>query len=212
MREKSYAIINGKSNIILSAPHCVLHKRKKEIRPRETKTGVLVKKLSKKCDVYGMYKTKNEYNDANWDRVCEYKKNLSKIIKDKKIKAVIDFHGMAAWRNEDICIGINHGKNIFENKKVVKEMVEAFNKHGFMNVTVDYPFGAKHPFCVSTYVARKNKIPAFQIEINAKYRMSLYPEFERYNDLENSLQEVVEIIKQRIVGWKYEVKFYKRGI
>ena len=198
MKKEAYIKINGSGNIILSAPHCVLHKRKKSIRPRETKTGVLVKTLAKKCDVYGIYKTKNEYNDANWDRFCEYKKEVTQIIKKDKIKTLIDIHGMAGWREEDICIGTNFGKNIYGNKKTVKEMVAIFNKYGFEKVTVDRPFSATHPYCVSAYIAKKCKIPTFQIEINLRYRTNTYEEFKEYPKLERALEEIIEMLKTEI--------------
>ncbi len=198
MKKESYVKIEGKYNIILSAPHCVLHKRKKSVRPRETKTGVLVKTLSKKCDVYGIYKNKNENNDANWDRFCEYKRELSNTVKKNSIKALLDIHGMAGWREEDICIGTNFGKNIYGNEKIVKEMIRVFNEHGFKKVSVDQPFSATYPYCVSAYIAKKCKIPTFQIEINLKYRMGSYKEFEKYPKLETALAEIIEILKIKV--------------
>ena len=59
---------------MLSAPHSVLHKRNDSIRPRETRTKDIVKKLSKDCNTYSIYKLRSEYNDANWDEKCEYTK------------------------------------------------------------------------------------------------------------------------------------------
>ena len=42
---------------------------------------------------------------------------------NNKIKALLDFHEMAAWRKEDICIGINDGKYINGDKSLLKEML-----------------------------------------------------------------------------------------
>lgn len=198
MKKESFEKICGKNNIILSAPHCVLHTREKCVRPRETKTGVLVKTLSKKCDINGIYKIKNEDNDANWDKVCEYKRELVKIVRKDKIKALIDLHGMAAWRNEDICIGTNFGKNICGHEDILQEMIKIFNRFGFKNVSIDIPFSAQYPYCVSTYVAKKCQIPTFQIEINLKYRSGIYKEFKMYSKLESALEEIIIKMNEKI--------------
>ena len=107
MENTSINIIKGKEKIILSAPHSVLHMRENSIRPRETRTGTIVKTIANKCKVYCIYKTKNEYNDANWDTNCQYKNTLENLVKSEKIEALLDLHGMAAHRPQDICIGIN---------------------------------------------------------------------------------------------------------
>ena len=190
--KENIRIIKGKEKVILSAPHSVLHIREDSIRPRETRTGDIVKKLSTRCKVYSIYKIKNEYNDANWDEKCKYKETLKKVIENEKIKALIDIHGMAAYREQDICIGINDGKNIYGKDKLVEYMINTFNKYGFKNVTIDKPFAAKNENCVSTYIAKKCKIPTFQIEINLKYRSEKYKEFMYYNNLLNAINGIIQ--------------------
>ena len=199
MKHDSFNVIRGKEKIILSAPHNVKHTRKNSVRPRETKTGTIVRTLSKKYNTYGIYKnSKDCNNDANWDEKCEYKEYIKNIVKKEKIKALIDFHGMAAHREQDICIGINNGKNIYGNYDIVSGMVEIFNKYGFKNVTIDNPFNAGYEYCVSNYIAKECNIPTFQIEINLKYRSSRYKEYNKYKDLLKSLEKILELIIYRI--------------
>lgn len=198
MVENNIKIIEGKKKILLSAPHSVLHMRENSIRPKETKTGVIVRTLSNKCKVYGIYKLKNELNDANWDKHCNYKTKVKEIVDKERIKALIDFHGMAAHREQDICIGINNGQNIFGYDDIVKEMISIFKKYGFNNVTIDEPFNAKYEYCVSSYIARGCRTPTFQIEINLRYRSARYNEYEKYNKLITALVEVIALIENRI--------------
>lgn len=197
--EESFRFIYGKNKVILSAPHCVMHVRNGSIRSKETKTGIIVKNLSKKCNVCSIYKTKHEENDANWDKKCEYKSALEHFIKKEKIKALIDLHGMAAHRKQDICIGINKGANIFGNIEIVNSFIDIFNRHGFKNVTIDKPFSAEYKYCVSNYISRKCKIPTFQIEINLKYRSKTYQEYSKFNDLLDSLEEIIELVNAELV-------------
>lgn len=198
MKEKSFEIINGKEKIILSAPHNVKHIRQNSVRPRETKTGTIVRILSKRYNTYGIYKKRNENNDANWDKKCEYKKHIKDIVKSKNIKMLIDFHGMAAYREQDICIGINGGKNIYGEYNIVEYMINIFNKYGFDNVTIDEPFNAGYEYCVSNFIAKECEIPTFQIEINLKYRSAKYKEYKKYKDLIKALEEIIELIINKI--------------
>lgn len=198
MTGNNIKIIKGNNKILLSAPHSVLHMRENSIKPRETKTGVIVKTLANKCDVYCIYKLKNECNDANWDKKCSYKIKVKQIVNKEKIKSLIDIHGMAAYREQDICIGINNGKNICGYEKLVSEMVNILKKHGFGNVAIDEPFNAEYKYCVSNYISRECKIPTFQIEINYKYRSKKYKEYEEYNKLIESLIEITNLIIDKI--------------
>ena len=199
MKEQSFEVINGKEKIILSAPHCVKHVRGNSIRPRETKTGTIVRKLSKKYNTYGIYKNSRDCNnDANWDERCEYKKYIKDIVKRNDIKVLFDFHGMAAHREQDICIGINDGKNIYGNYDIVNCMIDIFHGYGFKNVTIDEPFNAGYEFCVSNYIARECEIPTFQIEINLKYRIATYKEYEKYKDLIKSIEEIIKLVIDKI--------------
>lgn len=198
MIENNIKAIDGKVRIVLSAPHSVMHMRENSIRPKETKTGVIVKTLASKCNIYGIYKLKNEFNDANWDKVCKYKSKVEQIVNKEKIKALIDIHGMAAHREQDICIGINNGKNICGYDNIVKDMVSIFRKYGFKNVTIDEPFNAKYEYCVSNYISRKCNIPTFQIEINLKYRSLKYSEYKNFSNLIGSLVEVINLLEDKI--------------
>lgn len=199
MKEKSFDTVKGKKKIILSAPHNVKHIRENCIRPRETKTGTIVKTLSKKYNTYGIYKNNNDCNnDANWDKKCLYKEEIKRIVKKENIRYLIDFHGMAAHREQDVCIGINGGKNINGNYDIANCMIEIFYKYGFENITIDEPFSAAYEYCVSTYIARECHIPTFQIEINLKYRMAKYKEYKKYNDLLKALGEIIEEVEKTI--------------
>ena len=198
MMENNIKVVQGKNKILLSAPHSVLHMRENSIRPKETKTGVIVKTLANKCKVFGIYKIKNELNDANWDKECKYKTKAKEIVDKYEIKVLVDFHGMAAHREQDICIGINNGENIFGHYDMVNKMLEIFNKYGFNNVSIDKPFDARYEYCVSRYISKECNIPTFQIEINLKYRMNKYKEYERYGTLIDALTEIIDNLKNSL--------------
>lgn len=199
MNELNLKVIEGEKKILLSAPHCVEHTRENSTRPAETKTKAIVKALASSQKTYGVYKTKDEYNDANWDKECTYKSKVVELVNEENIKSLIDFHGMAAHREQDICIGVNDGKNVYGYDNLIGSMVRIFKEYGIKNVTVDDPFAARHEYCVSTYTATKCSIPTFQIEINCRYTLSKYEEYNKYGDLVEALEKIVELIEDKVM-------------
>ena len=85
MNELNLKVIEGEKKILLSAPHCVEHTRENSTRPAETKTKAIVKSLSSNQHVFGIYKTKDEYNDANWDKDCTYKAKVVELVNSANI-------------------------------------------------------------------------------------------------------------------------------
>ncbi len=191
MDYSTFVIEKGDIKIMLSAPHSVNHFRNGKVKSREINTDTLLKMIKERLDINIIYKTNSENEDANYDEVSKYRDTLVEYIRDENIKLLLDIHGMRCSRKEDICIGTAHGKNTKGREDIVEEMVRVFNKYGYKNVSIDEPFSAKNPNCVSTNISYRCDIPAFQIEINNKYR---YPESEEYN-LESLTEAFVSIIK-----------------
>ena len=174
-------LLEGNANIMFSAPHCVDHFREGKKKVKETNTGTIVKELNKIKNVPAIYKTKSEFEDANWDKESKYKEECKEYILKNNVKYFIDIHGMNYEREEDICIGTAYGRNILNREDILAIIVEQFKEYGYKNVSIDIPFNALNKNCVSSYVSRECKIPAFQIEINNKYRFPLCKEYNLEN-------------------------------
>lgn len=191
MNYTNFHIEKGKIKIMLSAPHCVDHYRNGRIKKKEINTDTLIKKIKEKIDVNIIYKTESIHEDANYDKKSIYREELEKYINKNNIKLLLDIHGMDFDREEDICIGTAYGKNIHGRKDIIENIVNIFRDFGYKNITIDKPFSANNPNCVSTYISSNCKIPALQIEINNKYR---YDKSEWYN-LDKLVDCFIKIIK-----------------
>ncbi len=187
-------IKKGTIGVMLSAPHAVDHFREGKIKLHEINTDTLIKRINEKIDVSIIYKTESLNEDANWDKDSNYKKLAEKFVKENNIKLFLDIHGMSYDREEDICIGTAFGKNVNGKEDMLNLIVSSFKKAGYSNTTIDVPFSASNENCVSTYIASKCKIPAFQVEINNKYR---YPKSEKYDldKLENTFVNIIQLLK-----------------
>ena len=187
-------IKEGKLKIMFSAPHSAHHLRKGKIKPKEINTDTLVKELYTLKDVSIIYKTESTNEDANWDKECLYKTKCKEIITKNGINIFLDIHGMDYKREQDICIGTANGRNILGRTDIQTVLVDTFKEYGYKNVTVDKPFNAKNSNCMSSYVARECDIPAFQIEINNKYRYEPCDECNLKN-LINCFCKIIDKIK-----------------
>ena len=179
---------------MFSAPHSADHLRKGKIKPKEINTDTLVKELKALKDVSIIYKTESLTEDANWDKECRYKTICKEYVLNNNINIFLDIHGMDYKREEDICIGTAYGRNILERIDLQNILVETFNEYGYSKVTIDKPFNAKGANCMSSYINRECNIPAFQIEINNKYRYKPCEEYD-FKNLVDCFCRIVERLK-----------------
>ena len=103
--------------------------------------------------------------DANYDEKCLYKATLADFVRVHDIRFLIDLHQMAGFREEQICIGTGRGQNLTEGFDL-EACLAAFDKSG-LQVSIDRPFAASHPYTVAAYIHRECGIPCLQIEINS---------------------------------------------
>ena len=61
------------------------------------------------------------------------------LIKSYNIKYVVDIHGLASFRDMDINLGTNLGRNIESDVKIFDDLADNLKRAGFV-VSVDQPF------------------------------------------------------------------------
>ena len=116
-----------------------------------------------------LVKTKNCNDDANYDIKSEYKRFLSKYIKENNIKYLIDLHGMSKKRDVLISLGTCFGANSDKSLELTNRFIKIANGNGINaeEIRIDFPFFASKR-TVSSTINRRNKIETLQIEINSK--------------------------------------------
>jgi len=181
------------NNVVLSAPHCCPQLRNGIMKKSETKTGVLVKDVSKAFNCSCIYKTKFYNNDPNWDKESTYRDQLVDFILANDIKLLLDIHGMSSKRNVDICISSNNGKNILNRFDLCEVIKSGFESCSFKNVFIDNPFNASGLNVISSYVSRNCNIPCFQIEINTKFLFSTFKEYN-YSQVALTFENILKKI------------------
>lgn len=119
------------------------------------------------------------------------------LVREKRIRFLVDLHVMANFRREDICIGTGNGKNIMRRHDILDAMQQIFIDHHFENTTIDEPFASTYKHTVCSTIARKCKIPCFQIEINFRFLDEKSDQFA-LDRIYRSLEEILEVMTQDI--------------
>lgn len=188
-----HKVVEGDNHILISAPHGVSQIRLGKLKFKEIGSLATALYLSEKTGSYLIAKTQNNNDDANFDTDCSYRKTLKKLISDKGIKYLIDFHGLSPKRDIDINLGIHFGKNIENNEALMTSLYNDLIMHGY-TCTVDQPFMAG---LRTVSGGMKEEFPhlwTIQIEINSA--ITNQPEnFTKYSRLLSIIEDWINGIK-----------------
>lgn len=182
-KNKDSVFIEGQNNVLISVPHGVTQTRLGKIKVAEIGTIPLGYIIAKNTNSNIIIKTKNNFDDANFDENCNYKKRISKIIKSKNIKYIIDFHGLAKHRPMDINLGINLGRTIESNVDLFEDLNDHLSKQNF-TISIDKPFASLYS-TISAYFSRNYNIWTVQVEVNSAIS-NLPKNIEKFNLLINT--------------------------
>lgn len=185
-------VINGKNNILLSAPHGVSQVRLGKLKHSEMGSLTTALFLKKNTDCFLIAKTKNNCDDANFDEKSKYKENIINLIKQHNIRYMIDIHGLASKREFDINLGTHLGKNIISNVDILDDLQQKLVDNDFI-VSIDQPFmGGSHT--LSGSINNQFNIWTLQIEINCSIT-NKKENFGRYKKLLTILTDWLNSIK-----------------
>ncbi len=159
-----YELKNG--SVLISMPHAVNQTRLGKVKYAEPGSVNLGLTLKDALNCSYIIKTKNNFDDANFDEQSEYKDTVKYLLSVKGIKYVIDCHSLKKSRDCDINLGIRFGENIKSNLKLYQSLVEKFKSAGFV-VKIDEPFYASSK-TISGYVSSNYGVWSIQLEVNSK--------------------------------------------
>lgn len=197
--KNDFAVIKGNKKVLISAPHNVSQYFNGRYKPRDLGSGNLALGVARKSDCYCIIKTKNIGNvfkndNANKQVKCKYKDEIKKLVNDNKIKLLIDIHTLTKNRKEQINLGTDYGRNIFNNNECKDNLVKIINDYGF-TVSVDYPFSGGGN-TVASYSNKELGIYSLQIEINSKY-INYNSKFSRYKELVEMINEMIDYLYKK---------------
>ena len=162
---KDHVLIEREGCVLLSAPHGVSQVRLGKPKAREIGSLSTALCLSEFANCSLIAKTRNNFDDANFDRDCAYRKTLIAFLKQEKTKYLVDFHGLASSRDIDVNLGVNIENNIQTNIEAFERLKKSLETSGF-KVVVDHPFMASGRTISGAMKNMFNSLWTIQIEIN----------------------------------------------
>jgi hypothetical protein len=163
--------VKGRIPVLISAPHGAKHYRTVENRwkDEDAYTSSVAIKLGQMTGAHVLYVKNKTAEDPNNDIGSRYKDYLTKVVKEKGIRFVIDLHG--AGRDQPFKIDVGTIDNRIERSScpTFKPLIEeAF--HDFDGDIFNKRFQAKGHGTITYFSRNDLGIEAAQFEINAVYR------------------------------------------
>lgn len=167
---KDYEILEGKVPILLSAPHVFNHYRsslKMSYKQAEPYTDQIVKEIARRVNCFAIFPIKELDYDPNSSLLENnpYKREVGRLIKGKKIKLFIDFHGLSDQYSYDL--GIYYGLRYRNAKQEAYKIANGLNSKELRDILIQMRnFSVQNnKETLSEFVVKNFKKVALQIEI-----------------------------------------------
>lgn len=184
---KKQEIFSNK-NIILSAPHDVkLIREDGTTKMREPMTGAIIKYLINDNKILnGIVRITGETDN-------EYIERVKQIISEyKKVKCIIDIHGMKDTNNCDLVIGTGgeYHESLCGNIEILNSVINVSEKLG-LKYKINEVFCASGENTIAKRIYRiSSEIPVVQMEFSYNIRINKTEKFiEFFEELINNFKE-----------------------
>lgn len=170
--KNTFKVIPGKVPVLVSAPHVFAHKRPNVegiVKQGELMTDVIVSDIARTVDCFAIMTTQPTDYDPNYHRVYDndYKFELKSLVREHKIKYVIDVHGLSDQHPYDL--GIFFKRKFRKSMELGYKVADAVRAGKLKDASISlFNFSNNDQETISEFVCDTLKVPAVQIEI-ARY-------------------------------------------
>ncbi|MCI5221240.1 MAG: ketol-acid reductoisomerase [Candidatus Electrothrix sp. AR4] len=166
--EQWFEVIERAAPVILSAPHSTRPLREGKRRFSDGGgTAALALALGELINATVIYTTYEGPSDPNYYDDNAYKKELARLIDEKKPLLILDFHGSHPYRSYDIDIETMDGTSLLGNEELLFSLIRHLNAEGIFSFSYNR-FGAEKHNTITKFVS-ENGVPSMQLEINSTY-------------------------------------------
>jgi hypothetical protein len=185
----------GTAQVVISAPHAVIHYRNGKKKLNEPYTGALALQLHERTGASAIIYARTTDEDPNWDKTGLYKARFKELVQEASVPSyfVLDLHGLSRSVKRDVIIGTANGEALMRLNWLLVKLKVALEGEGLKNIAVDEVFSATGRNTITSYSYRELKIPAMQLEIGADWRNPASAP-EKYARLVSALCSAIEAI------------------
>jgi len=194
-KENDFVLVEGENKVMISAPHGVVQTRLGKSKYAERGSLATALFLSKRKKTFLIAKTKNNFDDANFDVVSPYKDAIDELATRGRINYLLDFHGLASFRDCDINLGTNFEHNTENDKRLLNILVKKLENADF-KVSCDTPFKSGGTTVAGYTKQRHKNMWTIQIEINCKITNEK-ENFEKWKSLLEIFEEFIDMMIEK---------------
>lgn len=177
-----FEMVSGTIPVMVSAPHAVTHWRDGRVKPSDDYTGSIALELARLTGAHAIVATRFSHADPNWDAFerSEYKQALAAHVREHRVHALLDIHGMVAASPNLVAIGTADGDTCEAWPEVellafrtLFEGLEDVSRRYAKTVALNPPrHGARGKNTVARTIARECGIAAMQVELATQVRLA----------------------------------------
>ena len=104
--------VEGVCPVLFSAPHACRHLRDDSEKMNEEYTAAMAVYAARMTDSHAIYTTRKSIEDPNWVAAGEYKSEISRLVRERDIRLVIDVHGMTNRHQMGVALGTMAGRSM----------------------------------------------------------------------------------------------------
>jgi hypothetical protein len=191
MNSLPFKTIEGKKEVLLSAPHVYAHRRPRlsmAYKTGEPLTDTILEEVCKNSNSFGIVLTTESDFDPNYHKEQRnpYKQEIRKIIKENKIKYFIDIHGLKDGHMYDIAV---YYPTQFRKSIILSKLLQRNLERGELrglNIAI-FRFPNRLGETLGEFGASTLRVPSVQIEVARYIREST----KLRNEFVKNLSEVI---------------------
>jgi hypothetical protein len=160
-------VLDGKSKVLVLAPHATSQIREGKVKPADGGTGSLAVALNRLAGTPVLYTTYRSPKDPNYYDDNEFKAKVKELVSNLKPTLVLDLHGSDYGHPYDVDFGTRFGKSLLGKGQYLKDLASQLRSEGIFNFSQDY-FPAEKQQSDTQWVSLMGT-PCIQLEINANW-------------------------------------------
>ena len=178
----------GRVPVLLSAPHGAAHTRNGRMKEEDEFTAAMVLLVSELTGAHALYARRYSHTDPNYYRDVPYKQYMAEIVRQHRIRFVIDVHGASERHGIGVALGTMEGKSCPAHYRrilgVLKEAGFDSQADCLQRLDVDHLFkggGGLRQETITRYACQSLGVPSAQFELNPRLRVVQTMPFASYS-------------------------------
>ena len=165
--EPWFAVLDGCTEVLITAPHATKPTREGQLRFADSGTGSLAVALHRLASARVIHTTLASPSDPNFYDDNEFKLAVAAALAARKPVLVIDLHASREFRPYDVDFGTMRRRSLLGRDDLLAALSAALRTESLGNQSLDF-FAAAVNQTVTKWVSARG-VPAIQLELSATW-------------------------------------------